>query len=91
VLASNTTQVATIPVDNEDSRQRYTGFAVAKAPIYALHGLIIRSSLFFNVLMIPAVLLGAILGRRIVDRIPERIFEVVMVLLTAGSTLMLLR
>jgi hypothetical protein len=29
VLASDATQFATIPVDNDDSKQRYTGFAVA--------------------------------------------------------------
>lgn len=59
---------------------------LAKVPIYAAHGLFSYRSLAFNVCMIPAVLLGAWIGRRAIDRIPQRLFEWLVVALTAVST-----
>jgi len=41
--------------------------------------------------MVPAVLLGAVLGRWVVDHIPERLFEAIVVTLTVGSTILLFR
>jgi uncharacterized membrane protein YfcA len=62
-----------------------------KLPIYAWQGLISRSSLLFGVAMVPAVLVGALAGRWLIDRIPARIFEASVIVLTALSTLLLLR
>jgi len=64
---------------------------LTKIPIYVYHGLIGLQSLAFNVLMVPAVLLGAVLGRWVVDHIPERLFEAIVVTLTVGSTILLFR
>lgn len=64
---------------------------LAKLPIYTWHGLISRTSLAFNVLMVPAVLAGALAGRWAVSRIPQRVFENTVILLTALSTLLLFR
>jgi uncharacterized membrane protein YfcA len=64
---------------------------LTKVPIYAWHGMITRRSLVFDVFMVPAVLLGSVSGRWLVNRIPQKVFEACVVALTALSTLMLFR
>jgi uncharacterized membrane protein YfcA len=64
---------------------------LAKVPIYLYHGLISRHSLAFDALMIPAVLIGALAGRWMVHRIPQHVFETLVISLTALSTLLLFR
>jgi uncharacterized membrane protein YfcA len=59
---------------------------LTKVPIYAAHGLFSHRSLTFNAWMIPAVLLGAWTGRRAIDRIPQHLFEWLVIALTAVST-----
>jgi uncharacterized protein len=63
---------------------------LTKVPIYLYHGLIGRQSLVFDAMMVPAVLCGAVTGRWLVDRMPERLFEILVVALTAVSTLLLI-
>jgi uncharacterized membrane protein YfcA len=48
-------------------------------------------SLIFDALMVPAVVVGAVTGRWLVYRIPERLFEISVVVLTAVATAMLFR
>ncbi|MDX2151027.1 MAG: sulfite exporter TauE/SafE family protein [Bryobacteraceae bacterium] len=62
---------------------------LSKLPIYAWHGLLSARSLTFDALMVPAVIAGAVTGRRLVDHIPARLFEILVVILTAVSTLFL--
>jgi uncharacterized membrane protein YfcA len=50
-----------------------------------------RRSLLFDSMMIPAVVLGAMSGRWLVNHVPQRAFELAVVILTAISTLMLFR
>jgi uncharacterized protein len=69
----------------------YFAINLAKVPIYAWHGLIDRLSLTFDGLLAPAVIFGAISGRWIVSRIPQRLFDGLVVVLTAASTLLLFR
>jgi uncharacterized membrane protein YfcA len=64
---------------------------LTKVPIYLYHGMINLSSLAFDALMAPAVLLGAFSGRWLVDRISTQVFETLVLLLTAASTLLLFR
>ena len=64
---------------------------LAKVPIYLWHGLISGRSLAFNVLMIPAVLAGALTGRWGMSRVSPAVFEASVVVLTAISTLLLFR
>lgn len=64
---------------------------LTKVPIYWWHGLFSRQSLLFDLLMVPAVFLGALSGRRLVDHIPARAFEASVTALTAISTLLLFR
>lgn len=64
---------------------------LTKVPIYAWHGLFSARSLAFDALMIPAVVAGAVGGRRLVDHIPQRVFEVLVLALTVVSTLLLFR
>ncbi|MBI4873423.1 MAG: sulfite exporter TauE/SafE family protein [Acidobacteria bacterium] len=64
---------------------------LTKIPIYTAHGLIGRYSLAFDAAMAPAVLAGALAGRWLVYRIPQKLFETLVVGLTALSTLMLFK
>jgi uncharacterized protein len=62
-----------------------------KLPIYSSYGLISRQSLSFDGAMVPAVVAGAVAGRWIVNRMNPRVFEIIVVTLTAVSTVMLFR
>jgi uncharacterized membrane protein YfcA len=64
---------------------------LTKVPIYLYHHMINATSLTFDAMMIPAVLTGAFTGRWLVDRISLRVFEFLVILLTAASTLLLFR
>jgi len=52
---------------------------LTKLPIYTWHGLIGRRSLAFDAMMVPAVLAGALAGRWLVYRIPQKLFETLVV------------
>jgi uncharacterized membrane protein YfcA len=62
-----------------------------KAPVYAWHGLYSRESLTFDVLMVPAVLAGALAGRWLIRNIDQSMFEVLVIALTGVSCLFLFR
>lgn len=64
---------------------------LTKVPIYAWHGMFSRQSLLFDLMMVPAVVVGAFSGRKIVDHISPKLFENLVVILTAISTLLLFR
>ncbi len=64
---------------------------LVKLPIYVYQGMITRASLEFGVMVSPAVLVGAVAGRYLIMRIPAAIFEWSVIILTAASTVMLLR
>ena len=67
-------------------------FAVnlAKLPIYAGHALIDRRSLTFDLALVPAVLLGALVGRVVLARIPQAAFDKLVMALTVGAAVLLL-
>lgn len=64
---------------------------LTKIPIYLWHGLIQRRSLAFDLAMVPAVIVGAMAGRWVVHRISPRLFEALVIILTAMATLLLFR
>jgi len=64
---------------------------LAKIPVYIYHGLFSRTSLTFDLLVAPGVLLGTFIGRWLINRIPTRVFEIAVIVLTAASTLLLFR
>jgi uncharacterized membrane protein YfcA len=64
---------------------------LSKVPIYAWYELFSVRSLTFNALMVPAVTAGALTGRWIIHHIPQRVFEAIVIVLTAVSTLLLFR
>ncbi len=64
---------------------------LTKVPIYLYHGLISRTSLLFDGLMAPAVIFGAFAGRWLVHRISTKVFESLVLGLTALSTLLLFK
>jgi uncharacterized membrane protein YfcA len=64
---------------------------LVKAPVYAYHSLYSRESLTFDLLMVPAVLAGALAGRWLVHNMPQKLFETLVIVLTAVSCLFLFR
>ena len=64
---------------------------LAKLPIYAAHGLFSRASFVFDAMMIPPVVCGALGGLWLVHRIPQRLFESLIIVLTVLSTILLFR
>jgi uncharacterized protein len=64
---------------------------VAKLPIYAAHRLFSPASLVFDAIMVPPVLCGAVAGLWLVRRIPQRTFEILIIALTALSSVFLFR
>jgi uncharacterized membrane protein YfcA len=64
---------------------------LTKIPIYTWHGLFSKQSLMFGAAVAPAVFVGALTGRWLIDHISGRVFELLVVILTAGSTILLFR
>jgi uncharacterized membrane protein YfcA len=62
---------------------------LAKAPIYAWYHLYSRPGLTFDALEVPVVLVGAVAGRWLVQRMPQKTFETLIIALTAVSCLLL--
>jgi len=61
-----------------------------KVPIFVWQGMITRQSLLFDLAMAPLVLVGAFLGFRLVSRIPQKRFYLIVFLLTLAAGLNLL-
>ncbi|HAT09501.1 MAG TPA: hypothetical protein DCS97_02665 [Planctomycetes bacterium] len=66
-------------------------FAVnlAKLPIYGSRGMITVDTLLIDAWLVPAVIAGSLIGRRIVKRIPQGTFELIVLLLATIGSLML--
>jgi len=62
-----------------------------KVPVYAWYDLYSWTSLLFDLLMVPAVLAGALAGRWLIRHMPQQVFEVLVIALTAVSCLFLFR
>ena len=64
---------------------------LVKLPIYGIHGLIDRRSLAFDLALAPSVVAGALLGRLVLRRMPQAIFDrLVMALTVCAAALLLL-
>jgi uncharacterized membrane protein YfcA len=64
---------------------------LVKSPVYAWYHLYSRASLTFDLLMVPAVLAGALAGRWLIRNMAQSVFEVLVIALTAVSCLFLFR
>jgi uncharacterized membrane protein YfcA len=64
---------------------------LTKIPIYAGHHLFTRQSLTFDLLVVPAVVIGAMAARKLVRYMRADVFEWLVIALTAVSTLLLFR
>ena len=62
-----------------------------KAPVYGWYHLYSRASLMFALLMVPAVLAGAMAGQWLVRNVTQSVFELAVIALTAVSCLLLFR
>lgn len=63
---------------------------LVKVPIYAWHGLIDRRSLMFDLVLAPAVVAGALLGRALLQRLPQALFDRLVMALTVCAAALLL-
>jgi uncharacterized membrane protein YfcA len=64
---------------------------LAKSPIYAYYSLYSWDSIKFNLLMVPVVLLGAYAGRWFVHNVSQKLFEGLVIVMTAISCFLLFR
>jgi uncharacterized protein len=64
---------------------------LAKIPVYAWYHLFSTQSLVFDALMVPIVVVGGFAGGWLIHRIPQRLFDSMIVLLTAVSVILLFR
>lgn len=65
---------------------------LVKLPIYAGHGLIDRRSLLFGLALAPSVVVGAVVGRALLRRLPQAAFDrLVMALTVCAAALLLVR
>jgi len=62
---------------------------LTKLPIYGWYGFFSRASVAFDVLMIPAVVIGAMAGRWLLGSIPQKLFDTAVFALTAVSVVFL--
>jgi uncharacterized protein len=63
----------------------------SKVPIYASHGMFSAQSMVFDLMMAPAVIVGALTGRWIVQHISPVVFEWLVIILTAAAIPLLFR
>jgi len=63
---------------------------VFKLPFSAGLGLIRSSTLMLNVVLVPAVMVGVFSGRWIVHRLPQRVFELLMLIFAVIAALRLI-
>ena len=60
---------------------------LAKVPIYAWHDLYSSQGFAFNLTMLPIIITGNVIGIWIVHRIPQRLFEILIIVLTLLSSI----
>ena len=58
---------------------------LCKLPVYAGHGLVGAPSLKFDIVLVPAVVAGAVVGRLLIRRLPQKLFERLVFALTAAA------
>ena len=63
---------------------------VSKVPLSANLGLIHGSSLLFNVILIPAVYAGTLLGRWLIAIVPQKVFELLLLIFAGIASLRLI-
>jgi uncharacterized membrane protein YfcA len=63
---------------------------LTKLPVYGYHGLIDTRSLAFDFFVLPLLVAGALSGRLIVKRIPQRLFESTVFGLSAAAAVLLI-
>ncbi len=61
-----------------------------KLPLSASLGLINAKSLVTGAVLIPAIVLGAFLGFKLLSVVPQKVFSIVIMVITAGSAIQLL-
>ena len=61
-----------------------------KVPVFASLGMITADTLLFDLKVLPALIVGGFAGRAILHRIPERLFQTLVMLMAAAAAIRLL-
>jgi uncharacterized membrane protein YfcA len=64
---------------------------LAKMPVYIAYGLVSPQSLIFDAMLAPVVICGGLAGLWLIHRIPQRVFDLLIVTLTSVSVILLFR
>jgi uncharacterized membrane protein YfcA len=64
---------------------------LAKLPVYMWYGLLSVQSLVFDLMMAPMVVVGGLAGLWLIHRVPQKVFEVLVVSLTLVAVVLLFR
>jgi len=64
---------------------------LAKAPVYWWYGLFSPQSLVFDLMMAPMVVIGGFAGLWLIHRVPQKVFEWLVIVLTSVAVILLLR
>lgn len=62
---------------------------LSKVPIYVSHSMISKTSLLFDAAMLPATIGGALVGRKVLQMMPEKMFEMAVIVMTFIATVAL--
>ena len=62
---------------------------LSKVPIYVSHSMISKTSLLFDVAMLPATISGALVGRKVLQLMPEKVCEMAGMVMTAVAAIAL--
>jgi uncharacterized membrane protein YfcA len=63
---------------------------VTKIPIYASMGLMTPESLWFDLKLLPGILLGALIGILVLPKINQQVFKLIVLVMAAAASLRLL-
>lgn len=62
---------------------------LSKIPVYAMHGLFSQQSLLFDAVLMVPTLAGAMVGRKLISRVPEKVFLTAVIVLAFVATILL--
>lgn len=62
---------------------------LSKVPVYSMHGLFSQEGLLFDTVLVIPTLAGAMVGRKLISRIPEKVFLTAVIVLAFVATILL--
>jgi uncharacterized membrane protein YfcA len=62
---------------------------LSKVPVYSMHGLFSQQGLLFDAVLVFPTIAGAMVGRKLISRIPEKVFLTAVIVLAFLATILL--